>query len=71
MQRYLSVGVSTLVALMAAHRAAAGSDETRLAAFNQEEIARIDADLRAGRWRHTSNVTALRGEPAFRLRTPA
>jgi hypothetical protein len=39
MERYLSIGVSTIVALMAAHRAATSP-------YSQEQIARIDAYLR-------------------------
>lgn len=65
MERYLSVGVSTLVALMAAHRAAADGGETR-AAFSQEEIARIEAELRAARWRDTRDGTAGDGRRGLR-----
>jgi hypothetical protein len=43
-QRHLSTGVSTLVALMAAHRLAARGDETA-SASSREEIAQIDAYL--------------------------
>jgi hypothetical protein len=43
MERYLSIGVSTIVALMAAHRAAAGAEGPP---YSQEQIARIDAYLR-------------------------
>jgi hypothetical protein len=43
MQRYLSIGVSTLVALMATHRAAARRAES--ASFAREEILQIDAYL--------------------------
>ena len=38
MEIYLSVGVSTLVALMAAHRTDAGSDRTMFAVSEQGEI---------------------------------
>jgi hypothetical protein len=44
MERHLSTGVSTIVALMAAHRAASGR-EGPPAAYNQEAVARIDAYL--------------------------
>jgi hypothetical protein len=43
MERYLSLGVSTIVALMAAHRAATGAEGPP---YSQEQIARIDAYLR-------------------------
>jgi hypothetical protein len=43
MQRYLSIGVSTLVALMTTHRAAARRAES--ASFAREEILQIDAYL--------------------------
>jgi hypothetical protein len=49
MERYYSAGVSTLVALMAAHRAAV-IDETVSAAFNQAKVAEVNqylADARA------------------------
>jgi hypothetical protein len=45
MQRYLSTGVSTLVALMAAHHAAARGDGSASATFAREEIMQIDAYL--------------------------
>jgi hypothetical protein len=45
MQRYLSTGVSTLVSLMAMHRAAARGDESASATFAREEIRQIDAYL--------------------------
>lgn len=45
MDIYLSVGVSALVALMAAHRAADGRDGTTPAIFNQEDVTRIRASL--------------------------
>jgi hypothetical protein len=44
MERHLSTGVSIIVALMAAHRAASGR-EAPPTAYNQEEVARIDAYL--------------------------
>jgi hypothetical protein len=44
MERHLSTGVSTIIALMAAHRAASrGSASAR---FSHEEVARIEALLR-------------------------
>ena len=45
MQRYLSIGSATLVALMAAHREAAGHAGTG-SGFNQDEVARIETYLR-------------------------
>jgi hypothetical protein len=45
MQRHLSTGVSTIVALMAAHRATS-CREGAPAVYCQEEVARIDAYLR-------------------------
>jgi hypothetical protein len=66
MQSYVSVGVSTLVVLMAAHRAAAEGDEARPTAFNQEEIARIDAELRAARRRDPRAARAQGGRPVLR-----
>jgi hypothetical protein len=44
MHRHLSTSVSTMVALMAAHRAASGRDGAPTT-FNQDEVARIDAYL--------------------------
>jgi len=46
MERHLSTGVATLVALMAAHRAAAADRPAR--AYSQDEVARIEAMLK--RW---------------------
>ena len=43
MERYLSIGVSTIVALMAAHRAATGAEGSP---YSQKQIARIAAYLR-------------------------
>jgi hypothetical protein len=48
MEIYLSVGVSTLVALMAAHRADAGSNRMISAIFEREGIARAERDLDSG-----------------------
>ncbi len=48
MEIYLSVGVSTLVALMEAHRADAGSNQTISAVFDRTEVARIGDDLNPG-----------------------
>jgi hypothetical protein len=45
MEMYLSVGVSTLVALMAAHRADAGRDRMISAIFDREGIARAERNL--------------------------
>lgn len=45
MERHLSTGVATIVALMAAHRAAGGGEGVPVA-YCQEEVARIDAYLR-------------------------
>jgi hypothetical protein len=45
MHRNPSISVSTIVAIMAAHRAAS-SREAATATFRQEEITRIDACLR-------------------------
>ncbi len=45
MHRHLSTSVSTIVALMAAHRATSGR-EGAPTAFCQDEVARIDAYLR-------------------------
>jgi hypothetical protein len=44
MERHLSTGVATIVALMAAHRAASGREEPPVASC-QDEIARIGAYL--------------------------
>jgi Zn-dependent oligopeptidase len=44
MERHLSTGVSIIVALMAAHRAASET-EGPATAYNQDEVARIDAYL--------------------------
>lgn len=41
MQRFFSVGISTLVALMAAHREAANSSKTIPAVFNQADVAKM------------------------------
>ena len=46
MQRYFSLGVTDLVVLMAAHRAAAGKGETASVALHQA-ITRVDAYLRS------------------------
>jgi hypothetical protein len=46
MERHLSTGVSTLVALMAAHRAIAERPPNRPPGLDQNEIARIEAMLR-------------------------
>jgi hypothetical protein len=48
MEIYLSVGVSTLVALMAAHRTDAGGDRTIRAVTEQEDISDITFELDAG-----------------------
>jgi hypothetical protein len=45
MQRYFSVGTSTLVALMAAHREAANSSKTRPAIFDQAIVAEMNRYL--------------------------
>jgi hypothetical protein len=45
MQRYLSTGVSTLVALMAANRAAVRGGGSASATFAREEIVQIDVYL--------------------------
>jgi hypothetical protein len=45
MHRHLSTSVSTVVALMAAHRATSGREDAPTA-FCQDEVARIDAYLR-------------------------
>jgi hypothetical protein len=44
MHRHLSTSVSTMVALMAAHRAASGRNGAPTT-FSQDEVARIDACL--------------------------
>jgi hypothetical protein len=44
MERHLSTGIATIVALMAAHRLASGR-EGPPAAYSQKEVARIDAYL--------------------------
>ncbi len=44
MERHFSVGVSTIVALMAAHRAASGRDEPPIT-FSQAAVSRIAAGL--------------------------
>jgi hypothetical protein len=44
MERHLSTGVSTIVALMAAHRVASGRERST-AVYSQDEIARIVAYL--------------------------
>ena len=44
MERHLSTGVATIVALMAAHRAAGGGEGVQVA-YCPEEVARIDAYL--------------------------
>ena len=44
MQRHFSIGVTTIVALMAAHRAAAGREGAPVT-YNQAEIGRISAYL--------------------------
>jgi len=55
MQRYFSVGVTKLVALMAAHRLAASANGMTSAAF-REEVARIDAELQFTSWRAQTAV---------------
>jgi hypothetical protein len=45
MERHFSTGVSTLVALMAAHRIASGREDP-VVIYCQEEVARIIAYLR-------------------------
>lgn len=45
MERHLSTGVATIVALMAAHRAASSREEAPVP-YGQEEIVRINAYLR-------------------------
>jgi hypothetical protein len=40
MERHLTTGVSTIVALMAAHRAASGGERERVI-YSQDEISRI------------------------------
>jgi hypothetical protein len=45
MERHLSIGVSTIVALMAAHRAAAGG-EGPPEVYDQAAVARVDGYLR-------------------------
>jgi hypothetical protein len=44
MERHFSTGISTIVAIMAAHRATSGR-EGAVVAFCQEEVDRIDAYL--------------------------
>lgn len=44
MERHFSIGVATIVALMAAHRAASDREDTSTDCF-QEELSRIDAYL--------------------------
>jgi hypothetical protein len=44
MERHLSAGVTTIVALMAAHRAAAGREGAPVS-YCQEEVAQVDAYL--------------------------
>lgn len=44
MERHLSTGLATIVALMAAHRAASGRDGTRVT-YSQEQVDRIGAYL--------------------------
>ena len=51
MERHLSVGVSTLVALMAAHRAVAKRPENRPPGLDQNEYDRIAASLRGNQAR--------------------
>jgi hypothetical protein len=48
MEIHLSVGVSTLVALMAAHRADVGGDQMPHALLARRELAPIEADLDSG-----------------------
>jgi hypothetical protein len=45
MERHHSTGVTTIVALMAAHRTACGRDGMS-AAYDREEVARIEDHLR-------------------------
>jgi hypothetical protein len=46
MERHLSTGVTTIVALMAAHRAVSSGHTPRV--YSQDEVARIEAIL--ARW---------------------
>jgi hypothetical protein len=46
MERHLSVGVTTLIALMAAHRAAAEQHDGSPPALDQQAFKRIEACLR-------------------------
>ena len=45
MQRYMSIGTSTIVALMAAHRAVSKQSDARPAAFDQTVVASINLYL--------------------------
>jgi hypothetical protein len=45
MQRYFSVGISTLVALMAAHRKAANSSESAPAVYDQTCVTELILNL--------------------------
>ena len=71
MEIHLSLGVSTIVALMAAHRAAAGRGSTTPAIFDQDDVPRVYEYLDAA-----SPITDLQCEvPHHRsrdgeLRTP-
>jgi hypothetical protein len=47
MERHFSIGVATIVALMAAHRAASARVDTSTHCF-QDELSRIDAYLSQG-----------------------
>jgi hypothetical protein len=67
MRRHLSTGVSTIVALMAAHRATSGRAGA-LSAYCQEEVARIDAYLRAD---EAAGLVDTAEEPAPLVSRPA
>jgi hypothetical protein len=69
MHRHLSTSVSTIVALMAAHRAASGR-EGAPTAFCQDEVARIDAYLRDDEPAASVDVTRSRTRKRGR-RAPA
>lgn len=45
MERHYSTGISTLVALMAAHREAANSSDTNPATFNQASVLELNRYL--------------------------
>ncbi len=62
MQRCLSVGVATLVALMAAHRKAAGNRGARSAGLDQNVVAGVLREL---------DVDDLTAKDAWDERSPA